>query len=331
MTPSQDALEFRKARAKSRLRCMWARLVRRNTALLSWDEARAKLHVRSFIHRGVQAVPLQHIVGSVGRYRDFDNAFLPLHDHTFERWRRINQAFDHDVNLPPVQLYKVGDVYFVLDGNHRISVAREHGAAFIDAEVLEAVMRVPVTLNDANPEALALLGEYDEFLRRTRLDVLRPEQDIRFSTCGGYARVLEHIAAHRYFMGIEQKRAVSEEEAVTDWYDNVYLPVVEAIRKEKLLADFPGRTEADLYLWVVEHLHYLREAYGRDLPPEVAAHSFASQFGKRPWSAWMHNAADQLLRWLRHLLHRAGATDRQAAAAASPADSPAGWAMAASR
>lgn len=336
MLTSQDTLDFRRARTKSLLRRLWAMLARRNIALLSWDEVRARLHLCGFVHRGVQAVPLKQIVGSVGRYRDFDDAFLPLRDHSLERWRRINCAFRSERCLPPVQLYKVGEVYFVLDGNHRVSVAREHGAAFIDAEVFEAIAHVPVTRNDLDAERLSQLGAYNAFLERTRLDVLRPGQAIRLTHADGYARLLEHIAVHRYFMGIEQKRAVSEEEAVVDWFDNVYQPIVEAIRKEGILAAFPERTEADLYLWLVDHWHYLKEAYGDKVKPEEAAQSFAAQFGKRAMrsSTWqtirsvLEAVKAQGQRWFMRQAREQGAAQ---VVATSPSEGPAGWVMAASK
>ncbi len=292
---TQDYLDFRRARSKGFLRKAWSLLSGRNTELMAWDEVRDKLKLRGFIRRGIQAVPVDKIKGSVGRYHDFDNAFLPVNDSSSSRWRKINRAFYDDVSLPPVSLYKVGDVYFVLDGNHRVSVAREHGVKYIDAEVQEAITSVPVTAEDVNADALELLGEYAEFLERTRLDVLRPEQNIRFSIGGGYARLLEHIAVHRYFMGLDLQREVSEDEAVIDWYDNVYLPIVEAIRKEGILRDFPGRTEADLYLWIMDHKHYLRERCGCDVPPEEAVADYAEHFAEKPPLRRVQEAFDHIV------------------------------------
>ena len=153
--------------------------------------------------RGVQTVRIDLIVGSVGRYKDFDNAFLPTKNTLVDRWRKINRAFYDDVSLPPVTLYKVGSVYFVLDGNHRVSVAREHGVVYLDAEVFEASTRVPLTAADVvDADNLEVLGDYAQFLERTHLDQLRPDQHIRFTIGGAYERLIEHIAVHRYFMGL---------------------------------------------------------------------------------------------------------------------------------
>jgi uncharacterized protein (TIGR00725 family) len=151
-----------------------------------------------------------------------------------------------------------------------------HGVEYIDAVMVRS--RVPLT-PDVNADN-QILGEYERFLECTQLDQLRPEQNIRFTIAGGYEQLIEHIAVHRYFMGIDERRGVSEEEAVTHWYDTVYMPVVEVIREQNVLADFPGRTEADLYVWLMDHLHYLRESHG-DVDPAQAAQEFAQEFSER--------------------------------------------------
>lgn len=296
------------------MRRAWGVLSGHRTDLLPWEEVRDKLKLRGLIRRGIQTVPIEKIKGSVGRYKDFDDAFLPTNDGVSNRWRKINRAFYEDINLPPISLYKVGDAYFVLDGNHRVSVAREHGIKFIDAEVQEATTPVPVTADDIDAESLTLLGEYADFLERTRLHLLRPDQNIRFSIGGGYARLLEHIAVHRYFMGLERRREVSEDEAVADWYDNLYMPIVEAIRKTSALSDFPGRTEADLYLWIMDHRHFLKEQYGRDVSPEQATADYARQYAQKSRLHSAQQALHRLADGLRTSLnHKPGPTPAHAA------------------
>jgi hypothetical protein len=87
--------------------------------------------------------------------------------------------------------------------------------------------------------------------------------------------MLEHIAVHRYFMGLDLKRDISAEEAIRHWYDTVYLPIVKVIRDTEILKEFPGKTEGDLYLWVLDHQHYLEQEEGLPLqPPEEAARNF---------------------------------------------------------
>ena len=276
----QVATDYMLARWKAFLHDIAAVIAGRPRDLISFEEVREKLCAYDQRDMGLQSVPVKQIVGSVDRYRDFDRSFLPTQSHTEGKWKGIDLAHLRHVELPPVTLYKVGDIYFVRDGHHRVSVAREKGAEFIDAEVIEAQARVPIA-PDLTASDLEIAGEYTTFLERTGLDRLRPEQHIEFSEPGGYEDLWEHIRVHRYYLGLERQQAVSLDEAVTSWYDMLYRPVVEVIRQRHILADFPGRTEADLYLWIMDHRHHLSEHYGQDVGAEAAGEDFAEQFSQR--------------------------------------------------
>jgi hypothetical protein len=226
----------------------------------------------------------------------------------------VNRAFYDEVDLPPVKLYQIGEAYFVVDGNHRVSVARERGVEFIDAEVIECQARVPVKA-DLDAGDLEILGEYADFLERTQLDQLRPEQTITFTIAGGYEALLEHIAVHRYFMGLEQQRDIPEDEAVMHWYDTVYLPVVQLIREQNILADFPSRTESDLYLWVMDHLRYLRETIGPKVDAATAALEFTEEYSEQP--------ARKLARRVSHVLDSLGGAATTSKTQPAPAPPPA--------
>jgi len=266
--------DFSRARFKAFLNRVRAIVSGQPTSLLSYDDIKATLHIGGPIYRGVKTVRVDEIVGSLNRYHEFDRAFLPVEDRIASRWQSVDRAFYKEINLPPVLLYKVGQVYFVVDGHHRVSVAREQGQEFIEAEVRECATKVNIT-PDLKMEDLEILGEKVGFLERTHLDDLRPEARIRLTIPDGFDRMMEHIAVHRYFMGLDLKRDISEREAVTHWYDTVYLPVVKIIRRSKILNEFPGKTEGDLYLWVLDHQRYLAEAEGQSLlPPEEAARDF---------------------------------------------------------
>ena len=131
--------DFHRAHLKASLH-RWRDRLRRDSArdsLLSFDEAKGALTQWSQAYRGMRTVEVEKITGSVGRYRDFDKSFLPLKMNMLERWSRIDRAYHRGDELPAVSLYKLGDAYFVRDGNHRVSVARYHGVAAIDAEVVE--------------------------------------------------------------------------------------------------------------------------------------------------------------------------------------------------
>jgi hypothetical protein len=270
----QARADFQRARFKAFLNRVWGALSGQPSTLLSYDDIKEKLHVGGPIYRGVKIVRVDQIAGSLNRYHEFDRVFLPISDNLAARWQSVNRAFYQDISLPPVVLYKVGEVYFVVDGHHRVSVAREQGQIFIEAEVRECATRVNITPN-IRPEDLIILENKVNFLERTSLDTLIPEANIKLTIPDGFDRMLEHIAVHRYFMGLDLQRDISEEEAIRHWYDTVYLPIVKVIRDTEILKEFPHKTEGDLYLWVLDHQHYLQKEEGAPLqPPEQAARTF---------------------------------------------------------
>jgi hypothetical protein len=131
--------DFNRALLKASLRHWKARLQRDRAYehLLSFDEAKGALTRWTQGYLGMRTVEVEKIAGSVGRYRDFDGSFLPLKKSMIDRWGRIDRAYHRGDELPAVSLYKIGDRYFVRDGNHRVSVARYHRVVTIDAEVVE--------------------------------------------------------------------------------------------------------------------------------------------------------------------------------------------------
>jgi len=144
--------DFTRARRRAFLRRVGARLRGHSSSagLVSFEATRKALGVRNKVRLGRRAVPVERIVGSVGRHRDFDAGFLPARASLETKWKRIDQAFHRGAQLPPVSLYKVGDAYFVADGNHRVSVARYQGVQWIDAEVVELGVRAPAARQRAS-------------------------------------------------------------------------------------------------------------------------------------------------------------------------------------
>jgi hypothetical protein len=131
--------DFSRARRRALLHRVLARLRRRpaSNRLLSFDDVRRALWANNRRYWGMRVVEVEKIFGSVGRRRDFDRSFLPARASVGERWKRIDRAFHRGEDLPPVELYKMGDAYFVLDGHHRVSVARYHSVPTVEAEVTE--------------------------------------------------------------------------------------------------------------------------------------------------------------------------------------------------
>ena len=270
--------DFRRARSQAFLKELVARLTGKSTELLSYLEVRHALRAYASTQRGLQDIPLDAIVGSVGRYNDFTRDFLPKSDVSQDRWARVKAVTEGPTGWPPIDVYKIGDAYFVQDGNHRVSVARQLGMKTIQAYVTEVHTRVALT-PDTQPDDLIVMAEYAEFLERTHLDELRPDADLRVTIPGQYPILEEHIGVHRHYMGNEQKRRIPREEAAAHWYDTVYMPLILAIREGGILRNFPGRTETDLYLWIAEHRAALEKEWGTEIKAEVAALDLLKQEG----------------------------------------------------
>ncbi len=285
--------DFREARRRAWLARLLDSLRRRPNAMLSLDDVRRRLNVRGQRYLGHISVPVHAIIGSEGRYADFDRRFLPRSDSLKQRWSSIGAARRRDVQLPPVELFKIGDAYFVRDGNHRVSVARQQGQEFLDANVTELIVDVPLT-PDVSFHDLLLKEQYSDFLEWTGLHDLRPDQRIEFSELGGYLDLVQHINAHRYYMGQNLQRDISREEAVQSWYDTVYMPIIRVIREQDVLRHFPGRTEADLYRWIMDHRWYLREQRGEDPGPDAATSAYVEQFGQRGLGERLRGALQRL-------------------------------------
>ena len=253
---------FQSARARAFWEEMIGLLRGKPAELLSFDEVKARLRLREESYKGLQNVPLDRIVGSVGRYRDFTGTFLPKNPRMRERWSRVYAQTNSMVGTPPIELYKVDDVYFVRDGNHRVSVARQMGQKTIEAHVTELPTRVDLEPG-MTPEELDAAAGYAMFLEATRLGQTRPHhQSIKLSEPSRYADLLGHVYLHQRAMEQLNECPCPVDQAAADWYDNVYRPAVTLIRKYDVLRYFPNRTEGDLYLWLVDHLSEVKAQLG---------------------------------------------------------------------
>jgi len=272
--------DFNDARLKASMQEVLARLTGKSNELLSYDEVAQKLKLVARSERGVHEIPVKSIVGSVGRYTDFTRTFLPRSTTDRQRWARVKASMEDQTGWPPIEVYQVGDVYFVLDGNHRVSIARQEGFEFIEAHIIEVQTNISIT-PDIQPDDLILKAEYADFLDATNIASLCPGVDFSVTAPGQYGKLREHISVHRYFMGFDLQREVSHDVAVTHWYETVYLPLIEPIRERGLLRWFPGRTETDLYLWVAEHRAVLEKELGWSLRPEAVAADLASRINPK--------------------------------------------------
>ncbi len=280
-------------------------LRRRPLDLLPFEKVREELRLRHVVDRGIQEVPLANIVGSLGRAKEFNRAFLPRRDAQRDRWRDVRELAEGLRGFDPVELYKVGEAYFVVDGHHRVSVARSLEAPTIEARVREFVTPVPLGPDDSI-ESVVLRSGLADFLAATGL-VPEDEDEFRVTVPDGYARLLEHVSVHRYYRGLETARDVPWEEAVASWRDAVYRPMIRAIRDSRIMGAFPGRTETDLYLFTMNHLHDLRERYGPEVTPEAAVSSL-------PWARPAESRLERLRAWWRRAHRASGGSEDEGGA-----------------
>ncbi len=230
-------------------------LLRRSKRLLPFEEVRERLELWYGSELGIRTVPIESIIGSQGRYRNFTRHFLPLDESLRNRWRRIEDAVTAGKDLPPVELYKVCNAYFVKDGHHRISVAKAKNRSFIEALVFEYAC--DLSLDDKTDlEKLAILETRGRFLKETGLKKPRTP-DLHLTVLGGYPILMEHVQRHRYFLAEKEKREVGIKEAAASWFDHIYQPMVDLIRENGIMKQFPHRTETDFYIWVSKYKNRL--------------------------------------------------------------------------
>jgi hypothetical protein len=247
--PTHAINDFERAFRKAFWRKVTAWLTKEPNTLLPFDEVRDHMPIKGQHSIGLKEVPLDRIVGSLGRYQDFDREFLPVQARTRSRWINIVRA-----------RYKMGEIYFVKDGNHRVSVAREWNQGTIEAYVTEII--IPVLLTpEMDEDELALQKELAIFLEHTQLDKFDSHISISCRISGQYKTLLEHISFHQWLLAEQRSQEVSISEAAISWYTNVYQPLVVAIEEQHILEAFPKLSVPDLYLWLVKYLWYLSLAY----------------------------------------------------------------------
>ena len=228
--------------------------------LMPLDHLRERVRLFDQTYRGVEAIPVERIVGTAGRSEDFDSNWLPRRPDVRDRWMRLERAFP-DGDWPPIIVYRVGDSYFVVDGHHRVAVARQKRIDYIDAEVTELRARFPI------PEGLdigkmILADQQQLFMEESGLERACPEASIVLSQPHGYLELLEMVKVHAYDLSAERGAVVPIEEAACDFHDNVYLPTVEAMEREGVLEAFSNCTTGDLFMAIYERRQALFPEHG---------------------------------------------------------------------
>lgn len=283
--------DFQRARKEAALQQILARLRGQSDNLLCYDDVRRQLRPEGMVERGLQEIPVSAIVGSVGRSQDFTRQFLPKKQSDEQRWANVRAAINDLKGMPPIEVYQVGEAYFVKDGNHRVSVARQLGSESISAYVMEVKTRVPLS-PEADPTELICKTYYLDFLEQTNLDQHRPDMNLQMTFCEQYTLFMEQIKVEQTIAS----ETLTLEEAAVRWYDTVYLPVARLVQEQGLLHQFPNRTEADLYLLLSEHRTELEQALSWQVDPETAVSSLANKNTPRPLTSrlWERLVPDEL-------------------------------------
>ena len=256
-----DALmHFEDARKQARREQRFGRLRGRDTRMIPFEAIRTELRQQNPRYRGVQDIPLDLVVGSVGRAHEFTRHFLPLNDGLRERWIGVEQLAKEQ-GWPPIEVYQVGNVYFAKDGNHRLSVARQLEMVAVEAHVWAFPEDVEIDPEATLEDVLIQLGERD-YLEKTRINHRIPDFDIRFTVPGNYTELLAQIENLRETLEQIDGEKLPYYDAVDAWYEMIYLPTIQIIHDSTLLSDFPGRTEADLFVWMSKHREGLQYKYG---------------------------------------------------------------------
>ena len=247
--PQSDAqFDFSRARRQRALRRLADRLRREPSdidLILPFEEVVEALGRRGEHYLGLQTIPLDSIVGTVDRRREFDRSFRPTSSKVRPRWERIATAQRRGEPMPPIDVYRVGELHFVKDGHHRVSVARALRHDVIDAYVTE--VRTKVEPGALRPSELPLKSHERLFLERVPLDAEARKAIVLSDPARGYAELAEGVEAWGFRVMQGRGELMTREQVAEHWYTDEYRPVVEMLRE----ADLIGKgTEADAYLRV---------------------------------------------------------------------------------
>jgi len=228
-----------------------------SVGLLDLDSVRGRLRIVGQSYGGVHPIPVTQIIGSLARDTDFDRDFRPRLRSSQERLASLRTAFPEGAEFPAIAVHEAGGAYFVADGHHRVAIARERGVEFIDAEITHLVTNYEIS-PDVDVCELVHTEQQLIFLEESGLARSRPSARIEFSRPGGYPELLEAVKAYYFDVAGRLGQLPTREDMAAEWYDNVYLPGVAALRAEELPERYTYKTDADLFLWIYQRRRALR-------------------------------------------------------------------------
>ena len=279
---TKSETDFSKVRNKALINSLQHFLTPEETKLISLNDIKEMLHPDNEVYVGMKVVPVEKIIGSEGRYNDFDNLFFPKHSHLKNRWLNIDKAYMEGKILPAVTLYEIGGVYFVRDGNHRVSVAKARGVEFIDAEVTSLRTEIRLKPGKSMKTIIRQIIAYEKklFYAKTNYGDITGDWSLDFTTTGQYDVIYNHILTHKYFINLNQVEEISMADAIMSWYHTVYTPVIDTIVQHKIMKKFRRRTLSDLYVWLIKYWDELKKAMGSDIPLDHVLDGFEKSYSE---------------------------------------------------
>ncbi len=218
-----------------------------NDHVSSFNEQQAQEEDVEFIDHGIRTIDLANIIGSVGKYYDFDSRFRPKKHVSGKRFKDIKRTMRQGGALPPVNLYQIRNDYYVLDGNHRVAAAKELGWTDIKAKVVEL-------LSGKNTMENLIYIEKKKFFEKTKL-----KEKIDLTEVGKYKFLENQIKKHQLYLASQSGRDCDLQKAAKDWFNTIFVPMTAIITSGGLMQYFPGRGIADLYAYITYH-HWTRSA-----------------------------------------------------------------------
>jgi hypothetical protein len=219
--------------------------------LLELEEVERRLQPLGRRYLGVRAIRLAQLVGTEGRAGAFTRRFEPRHSFSRDRLRSLAEAFPGG-DFPPIVAVKLGETYFVVDGHHRVALARSRGGELIDADVTEFVASVPLPAG-ADMVEVVLRQLERVFLEDSGLAEARPQARVAASRPAVYLELLENLQVHGYHLMRERERVLGVAEIAGDWYDQVYAPTLRAVDRARLGKDYRDAPDADAFLMLHRH------------------------------------------------------------------------------
>lgn len=235
--------------------------------------------------RGIEAIPIDKIIGSLGRYLDFSETLLPKKTDGSSRYEYIKSLMEKGITLEPIQVYQVLDNYFIIDGHHRVSVAKnEFKAKYIDAQVTEIKFNYKLskdknyTFDSESTKKFLIKLEEDTFQHATFLNNKILIHPLKVTELKSFALLQQEIIDFKknYNNGELAKKSIIF--SSYKWYAERFLQALNLMKKEDILSKFKNRTFTDLYVWIQRHKYFLSQQAGHDVGFDFTAHDFMEKY-----------------------------------------------------